>query len=921
MKIRTLRTALAILLMGSLGTPDAQAVKIPTQTHACDPDADWKQELYDYLSTLNHPSHFDFGSPMPSFVNPSVLFGTGQGGLPANQLRQVEAIWLMSQSESQPYTRMMNIPPVAFTLDYMEGNAPAIPPHGIDNQRFVVQPRTLGEASGYGLIYAWDYDGNPYFGMPEMRNRAAAVLALELIMIDQQHKTRDNGLLPGLNPTQTLNLLDNYVQASTDTNPDCQLPSSAWTTCQMIPPDYQDASLNGIAFNLGSCGEMSRGLWLNGALGPQPPAFTNTNFPGLGQLGNRTNNAYNTASGFSTLVGSYWAIRQGLPATAVAAFDRGFVRLAERLALWKAFVWPPQFNRSTIGAPGLFLVQHMTGSPVAMAAYEDYVGSLYSGPNAHFDPAGYFRDDGAWDSSYNGLNIQHTCRLARMELELGPTSLVNDIVDACHQLSSLRAHLTVRDPDGQYNYRTAPNLFNTRTAGDAHGAQILHIASPFNAITTNDPWAFPQLAGWDPLDTYEINHIAPNAWGVDLNQAGRTARLTVIQIEGGKNLTNHPWFNNNPPALTCSPQASNCYEGVQPWEAYNFGYYRPSYEVLLHQHYHQGGNTPLFQDWADELAQNPDLELYPVERPGDRVEVFDDDFLFAKEGELSSMIHVGRVEGGRKGFGGGGFSYLFDDDGGAVIYTRKRGSYGLPPVAEGASEWWRWAQHTVWLQSSAGALTSATHTDWPAATLVPGTQSSVAKVSGNIPATSTPFSTTTLPSLTAPVPYTRKFDISDDLVTVTTEVGPGNTADAFTDVVETLPLNGLSYRYYGIPSGLGMAWEQSINVEFETLSGTVYPMNGQQEVWFDKVTKIRYRRLAGGIEIELDQPTRIKLADTYVIWYAYNGSPDGAGSQSRTRTRNLVFDLLDRATGVESGSGNAAQLASPVTLKYKIRPL
>ncbi len=918
MNARVSRTFLSILLTGLLWGPGAQAVPIPLQTHACDPDADWKQGLHDYLSTLNHPSHFDFGNPMPSLLDPSIIFGPN-GGTPPQQ-RQVEAIWLMAQNESQPYTRMMQIPPVAFTLDYMEGASPAIPAHGIDNQRFVVQPLTLGDAAGYGLLYAWDYDGNPYAGMAEMRNRAAAVLALDLIMIDQQHKTRDNGLLPGLNATQSQNILDNYVLASIDTNPDCQLPSSAWTTCEMIPPDYQDASLNGIAFNLANCGEMSRGLWLNGALGPHPPAFDpNANLPGIGQLGNRINNAYNTASGFSVLVASYWAIRPGLPPDAVAAFDRGFIRLAERLSLWGAFVWPPQFNRSTIGALGLYLVQQMTGSPVAQAAYEDYAGSLYSGPGAHFNPAGYFRDDGAWDSSYNGLNLQHTCRLARLEQELGPTGLFNDVLDACHQLSSLRAHLTIRDPDGEYNYRTAPNLFNTRTSGDAHLAQILHTASPFNGIATGDPWAFAQLAGWDPLNTYEFNTIDPGPRQVDYYQAGRTARLTAIQIEGGKNLTNHPWFVSNPTASTCSVQAGDCYEGVQPWEAYNFGYYRPSYEVLLHQIFHQGGNTPLFHTWANALAQNPDLELYPVERPGDRVEVFDDNFLFAKEGELSSMIHVGPVEGGLKGFGGGGFSYLFDDDGGAVIFTRRRNNYGSWPFIEDASEWWRWAQHTVWMQSSTGVLTSAAGNTSPTPTLAPGSPSSIAKVIGAIPASYPPFSAG---SLTTSVPYTRNFDVADDLVTVTTEVGPANSQDSFYDVVETVPLHGLSYRFYGIPSGLGMAWEQSIRVEFETPNGPVFPMNGQQEVWFDNVTKIRYHRLAGGIEIELDQPTRVKLADTYVVWYHHiAGSPDGAGSQSKTRTRNLVFDLLDRATGVESGSGVPAQLAAPVTMKYKIRPL
>ncbi|MEM7583345.1 MAG: hypothetical protein AAF560_08200 [Acidobacteriota bacterium] len=903
MKPRLATMTLALALLSSLWAASAQAVPIPTQTHGCDPDADWKQDLHDYLSTLNHPSHFDLGSPMPSFIDPSTLFG--QNGGTGQQRRQVEAIWLMAQREIMPATQMMNIPPVAFTLDYMETASPPIPAHGLNTQQFVVQPHTLGESSGYGFLFAWDYDGNPYFGMPEMRNRAAAVLALDLIMIDQQHKTRDN------------NNLANYVQASISTHQNCQLPSGAWTSCLMIPPDYQDASLNGIAVDLASCGEMPNGLWLNGSQGPHPPRFSNVSYPNLGLLENFANTTYNTASGFSMLVSSYYAIRPGLPANAVSAFDRGFVRLAERLSLWGSFLWPPQFNRSTIGALGLYLVQHMTGSPIAQAAYESYAGELYSGPNAHFNPAGYFRDDGAWDAGYNTLNIQHTCRLARLEQELGPTSVFQDVLDACHQLNSLRAHLTIRDPDGVYNFRMGPNLFNTRTPRDAHSGQILWVASPFNGIATGDPWAYAEFAGWDPLDGYSLNHITPTAFQVDYFQAGRPARLAVVELEGGKNQTGHVWHVANPTGI-CSVANNNCYEGVRPWEPYNFGYYRLSYEALMHQVYHQGSGQPLFEAWADDLAQNPDLELYPVERPGDRVEVFGDDFMFAKEGQLSSMIHVGRVAGGRHGFGGGGFSYLFDDDGGAVILTRRRNNSGNLPLTEDISEWWRWAQHTIWLQTPAG-LTSAAGNTWPTATMAPGSPTSIVKVAGDIPATYAPYSA---PALTTPVPYLRQFAIDDNVVKVTTEVGPGNSQDSFLDVVETLPLNGLSHRFFGLPSNLGMAWEQSVRVEFVTSTGSVFPMNGQQEVWFDNVREIRYRRLGGGIAIELDQPTRVKLADTYVVWASFfpNTPQDGAGSSSLTRTRNVVFDLLHRATGVESGSGVATQLPAPVNITYKIRP-
>ncbi|MEM7354945.1 MAG: hypothetical protein AAF657_29315, partial [Acidobacteriota bacterium] len=852
---------------------------------------------------------------------PSTLFGDGSNGFATSaQERQVEAIWLMAQFETRPETRMLAIPAIAFTLDYIEGNAflAPVPAHGIDTTRYVVQPRTLGDSAGYSFLWAWDYDGNPYHGMPAMLHRAAAVIALDLIMVDQQHKTRDNGLTGAMTQPQIDAVLDNYVLAASDTNPDCQLPSGAWTTCEMIPPDYQDLSLNGIAWSPVSCAEMPGGLWLQGTHGPQPPAFTGQSFGGLGALGNRMNNAYNFASGFTALASAYYAIRPGLATNVAEAFDQGFVRLAERLSLWGSFVWPAQFNRSTIGAIGLYLVQQMTGSPVAQAAYESYAEALYSGPNAHFDPAGYFRDDSGWDSSYNGLNLQHTCRLARLEQDLGTTSVFTDVRNACHQLSSLRAHLTLRDPDGQYNFRYAPNHFNTRTQGNAHTAQYLVTAGPFNGIVTGDPWAYAQVAGWDPLDYYALNHSPPSAWQVDYGQSGWTARSTLVAMEAGRNLTNHDWRVSNWSTF-CGFLNLQCYRGVQPWEHYNFGYYKPSFEALLHQIHHQNPNNPLlFPAWDAALA-TPHIERYPVERPGDRIEIFDDDFLFAKEGELASMIHIGSVGGGHEGFAGNGFSYLFDDDGGAVVFSRRRSPSGVAPYIEDIADWWRWALHTVWLQTTNGALTTAAGETQPSSTIVTGALSSTAMVSGNMPEHYTPFSAA---AMSAPVPYARQIDVADNLVTVTTEVGPASPNDDLTDALETLPLNGLSFRYFGIPSPLAN-WEQSITVEFETPQGPVNAMGANQEVWFDNVTAIRYTRLGGGIEIELDLPTRVKLADTYIFWHNFQpNQADGTGaSQSAARTRNLVFDLLHRATGVESDSGSSAQLNSPVSLTYEIRPL
>lgn len=841
----------------------AEAAPLPTFGPPGDPDAGWRDGLRSYVVSMQDPADFDLtvGGLLPGFAEPGALYGGTTNGsfTPAAQL-DIERAWLLDKGTT-PHTSMLRIPPECFTGDYIEGNV-TVPDHGLPTSDSVFVPTSVVGTSGYGFLWAWEYgasvpsgapQGNPYYQMPQLLNRAAVRLAVELIMVDQMHKTQDNDD-PG-----------NYILASADTNP------GGW-------PQH--------AIDLGDWEASPSGQWHPPECVPYGCGFDQT-----------LNRSQYLALTLFDLASEYAFTRSGLPDWLKASFDAAFLRLGNRLAAWGPAAG--QMNFTTPGANALYLIAALTGEPQAMTDYEDYTMAMLAPPL--FDEAGFFRDDGGWDASYNNYNLDHLGRLVRHELEYGPSGVHGDVTTALESMYWLKSHLTVVDPDGEWGFRYSPNHWNSRTAQGVVHAQGTKSASAFDGIVLDIDGAYADLQGADPLDHEGFGWAMSSTY---LQTNKETGNKHVDLLDDGVNAV---WPAND---YDWNPSSTAPYEGVAPWQYIKPGYVRPAWASMIAK---PGDHAA----W-DAALVDPELDLYPVQRSGDGIEIIDDDFVWARFGAMTAMIHTGRVssyEGPAKanpdisrlpaGYGGGMLSYLYGDQAGAGVIGRRRARYGSnPELMDDWSQWWRWSLHDVWLHNDQGGLTQSGRILQPSVSVTPiysglTPQSVVVEVSGNIPVDNQRFGTV----LSQPVPYSRVFTVDQGGLRVETSVAA--CADPLFDAVETIPLNGIGYRYQGyhMLAGQGV-WEDDLSVVFTDANGDDHPIYGPNgvdddvEQYKDDIVLVTYQRLGGEVVVEFTTPQRVKLSSPYAHWDRYYGGTvddDGVISQSLLRTRNLVVDLIGNA--------------------------
>jgi hypothetical protein len=366
--------------------------------------------------------------------------------------------------------------------------------------------------------------------------------------------------------------------------------------------------------------------------------------------------------------------------------------------------------------------------------------------------------------------------------------------------------------------------------------------------------------------------------------------------------------------------AGVAYGGVGVWQEKQYGYYRPGWSSFLDP-------TGLFDVWEADLA-DPELELLPVERSEDGIEIIGDDFVWAKFGDQSTLIHMGSVSPSEafvadvgvlpKGYGGGMLSYVHGASAGAALLGRKRASYKGGSTAERLArndnwaEWFRWSLHTVWLEDEDGDLTLSGRIVDPIRAAIPvfdGRTPAAVKVAvlGDIPAGDV---------LSADMSYVREFIVEPSGVEVAVTLG-GSGADVLQSALETIPLNGIGYREQGVFTGV---WEDDLEVEFHHGRGsiTTFTAASPAELWLEEVDAVVYRRLGGTLTVDFATPVTAMLTEPYVHWTRYYDPAHGDGtgySQSFLRTRNLVVDLIGNQAGLSPGP---AALPAGSTLRYHI---
>jgi len=420
-----------------------------------------------------------------------------------------------------------------------------------------------------------------------------------------------------------------------------------------------------------------------------------------------------------------------LPARERAAFDAGLKRILQRVDNWG----PTGINGNMdfFGVAALWYAWEATRDPACRKIATDYCEKLI-GSGRYFTAAGYARDAGIPDMSYEGITRYYgTWGALATNLPIAKRAL-----DMSYRL---KAYTCVPEPDG---VRVGPSHMSARTSADSAHDQYGYHYRDFGAAMLTDR-ALP----WLKLPSRVELRGAPAAFLSRLNR--------VL-----KNAPGEP----------------------RPWSRKGF----TRTLVYSAEHYRPGFAARLFELRAAEPLK---FEL-PFERNEDFVEEIGQDFVSAKFGDTGAILYIGPASqyGGVSGikspwgFGGGQLSTFWTKKTGAPILGKRRDSY----TRDGHDRWdeWRtWPSHAVSGQlSGASKVVSSIRIPRPRVarkTIRP--DGFTLDLEGELPAKCKQQGQL----MAAPMPYRRRFEMDRDGITVTTTV-EGNGRDSFDELYETIPV-------------------------------------------------------------------------------------------------------------------------------------
>lgn len=654
--------------------------------------------------------------------------------------------------------------------------------------------------------------------------------------------------------------------------------------------------------------------------------------PGLASNGvsSEMNVGFELAGHLGHLAFTYLQVKDALPVSTRVAMETLLRMYAERLHVWGPY---GQQNNMAIRATfGNLFVHQATGDPAVLGYYQATLAGFFGNQSGgRFFPAGYFTDDGRFDSGYNGWNILHVLRLLQLD-----TNPPQELLDAATTLFDLHGHLTFRDPDGSWY---SPNAFNTRSFKGAIGKateghprassgggiqRFLPALQPFPGLPDGLPFAYafmrdaPYLGPQDTTPWIPGGHLDPTS--------PTFYRDLICQL------------SDVPGQLTSTSQVlppGAPYRARWPQMPQDRDYAMPTLAVTLHR-------SPALQTWAQNVAAKPELEDFPFDAEGPLTRSFDDELVYAKfTGPAGSgrpyaaLIHAGPVSpsdhyvGGTTqpgyipaGFGGGQLSMFWGPFTGASVRGMRHGYNNTP--ADDWAEWRAWPIHAVTLLSAAGDWTSSARiivpsTDvtyygkgipsaqlapqldqnpclgWPVpepALATPPTTTAPAvlvRVCGDIPDQLRRFGPTPAQVLAAPMPYQRAIYADEDGMYVRTTVSPF-VNDPLNEAWETLPI----YDQY---------WPTVTNYPaadillFDVYGQMTLATAGMAPV--SDVVRVYVARADGAFQVLFDQPERVGVSPDWLKGYA--------------KSNNLMIDL---GRGALPGS-----LGGPVTVGYRIEML
>ncbi len=537
---------------------------------------------------------------------------------------------------------------------------------------------------------------------------------------------------------------------------------------------------------------------------------------------------------------TYLGAKDLLPPKVREAFETGLMRLGSQLLSWG--VWGEERNKDMCVPIGLWVVAKACDNAEFAKKVEEYARWLMSDPDS-FHPAGYWIERGGGiDVGFGGGANFYAVWAALMT----DWPFAKETAERAYRL---RAHLSLRDPDG---FLTGPSHFNSRLGTPASADQWHWDGARDHAaaMVTDEAACFIHPPAAEELAGAAANRVAWFNFQIKQNPV----RPDTLGRKSAKR-TGY-WANEDLRGKTWTWRLR---------QTYNF-----PIGINIGQQFYRGGSYARLVGL--QKSASPMLET-PFERGGGFLRNFADTFVVSRQKNYGAILHTGPVgeqpaaDGKREypgplGFGGGQLSAFWTPETGSVILGRRIATR-IDKNWDSLDSWRQWPHHAIAGQTAEGAvITSARNVRPTFSTQGEGRYA----VEGAIPAVKFEQRLT----LKGEIKYHRTFSIGPEFLRIESAATPDGN-DKLTELYETLPVYLRDARR--------QAKSEPTNIEW-TIGDEPAPATSD---FADGVTAVLLHRFDGSVRIDFGRPRRVRLSPE--VW------PDPY--LTKATCRNVMIDLLD----------------------------
>ncbi len=530
---------------------------------------------------------------------------------------------------------------------------------------------------------------------------------------------------------------------------------------------------------------------------------------------------------------TYDGVKDVLPESARQAFEAGLEKMVRRLIGWGPKGEETFFDMQA--AVAMTILHRSLDNAKLRPLMEAYVKRFLT-EGEFYHPAGYFPDQGCFDTGFNGLTLYFATWLAaRTDWPWAR--------EAVARAWKLRGYLMLPEPD-EKRHRLSPTHMTLRTASPVAYDQW---GWPFRSVT----------AGYLSDDAL-CQTPWPTPADLDNSASRAVAGLNFMLAENPGALKNE--------ALKSDVWRWRLWPGSGIFPMVNYG----------HDHYPRGFAARL----AELKRKGSPLLRLPFERPGTFIEPFGKAFLIARTRHFGAIIHTGPVSqypgktyleypNAPYGLGGGTLSAFWTSTAGSAILGRRGGMNapgGKANSFDRPQQWRDWPVHAVSGSTADGKFFTSARIQKPAAAYEVKAGRATVRVSGLIPAA--PLGKEK--SLAGKLAYARTFRVEPEALHVQTTID-GDGSDRVAELYEVVP-----------------AFHREGSLQPKTVAATIEFQSGGRwapatTTYTTRVEAIRISRFAGAVVIKLDRPRRVKLSPTETA----------PGWLTAGVSRNILIDLLE----------------------------